>query len=78
MNDIIDVTDDKNNKILSSSFYPKFDEYCINNNYIKQMKKYTRQKFLQEFDEIINNMPNNVRKVKRKNGYYYIGFKFKG
>lgn len=41
------------------------------------MKKYTRQRFLQEFDEIINSMPNNVRKVKRKSGYYYIGLTFK-
>lgn len=77
MNEAIEVTDEDNDKILSSTLYPEFNDYCINNNYIKQMKKYTRQRFLQEFDEIINSMPNNVRKVKRKSGYYYIGLTFK-
>lgn len=77
MNGAIDITDEKTDKIRSSTLFSQFEEFCKNNHYSRQAKQFTKKKFFLKFDQMINDMDNNTKKSKRSDGCYYIGMKYK-
>lgn len=77
MNETIDITNNTKDKIRSSTLFPKFEEFCRNNNYYRAAKQYSRTKFLSKFNQIVRNMHNNANKAKHSDSDYYIAMKYK-
>lgn len=77
MDKVIDITDEKTDKIRSSTLFSEFEKFCKRNHYFKQAKQFTRMKFFSKFDQLVGNMNNKAKKVKHRDGCYYIGMKYK-
>lgn len=77
MDKVIEITDVKTDNILSSTLFSEFEKFCKRNHYFKQAKQFTKIKFFSKFDQLVENMNNNTKKVKHRDGYYYTGMKYK-
>lgn len=80
MNECIRIAGDSKSSIRCSKLFPSFEDFCRKNHYYRQSRQITRTKFLDLFQQIIDDEAykfNRVKCVKRNGIYVYVGLKFR-
>ena len=78
LNECVEITGiDSRFKEKSSDVFHRFDRFCRENHYHRQLSSINNKKFVRLMQQIIDSEELDIVRKKRKDSYYYVGMKFK-